>query len=380
MSLGICFIQGGKAHLVSDRKVTLLNNKDGGNTLCTREKIKVFKLGNVCYSVLGLEPLTDWVKGEIDTLDSFDVEKIKNICELMELRFWDSLDDNLKNVEWLENGNVALLSVLWASDKPEIGVISSDDGYIPKRYCEEGKLLGKAAVKADAMLSIILKHFRAGHPSIESILSHIFQEANSLDSAISKEFDLVCILPQKIISLTANKLTAGTIDAEVIDVTNLNADNITSGTITGREIRTASSGKCLEISLSDYSGYINFMDDNGNDKAWIYLNTSNDMVIRNGGDLSIRAADGNIDIQTLSSGQISLISQDDIYITPDSSSYCYIDGKLKHTGSQIGFFGVEPVTQQTAAKLADTATLSDVIIKTNGMLTKLGYYGLFEVS
>jgi len=40
----------------------------------------------------------------------------------------------------------------------------------------------------------------------------------------------------KIIGVSANKLTAGTIDASKIDVTNLNADNLTVGTINGKRI------------------------------------------------------------------------------------------------------------------------------------------------
>ena len=45
---------------------------------------------------------------------------------------------------------------------------------------------------------------------------------------------------EKVQSLSANKLTAGTIDASKIIVTNLNADNITVGTINGKHIGTGS--------------------------------------------------------------------------------------------------------------------------------------------
>lgn len=51
------------------------------------------------------------------------------------------------------------------------------------------------------------------------------------DSAVTNE---------KVQSLSANKLTAGTIDASKITVTNLNADNITVGTINGKRIGTSS--------------------------------------------------------------------------------------------------------------------------------------------
>lgn len=46
----------------------------------------------------------------------------------------------------------------------------------------------------------------------------------------------------KIYSLTANKLTAGTIDASVITVKNLNADNITVGTLAVERIKTPQGG------------------------------------------------------------------------------------------------------------------------------------------
>ena len=48
------------------------------------------------------------------------------------------------------------------------------------------------------------------------------------------------IANEKVISISANKLTAGTIDASKITVTNLNADNITVGTINGARIGNSS--------------------------------------------------------------------------------------------------------------------------------------------
>lgn len=48
------------------------------------------------------------------------------------------------------------------------------------------------------------------------------------------------VTSEKVQSLSANKLTAGTIDASKITVTNLNADNITVGTINGKRIGTGS--------------------------------------------------------------------------------------------------------------------------------------------
>ena len=52
-------------------------------------------------------------------------------------------------------------------------------------------------------------------------------------------------------SLSANKITAGTIDASIITVSNLDAGNITTGTLTGRTVRTSTSGRRVEVSAAD---------------------------------------------------------------------------------------------------------------------------------
>jgi len=50
------------------------------------------------------------------------------------------------------------------------------------------------------------------------------------------------ITDAKIASLSADKITTGTLDASQVNVINLNADNITAGTLTGRTVQTAVSG------------------------------------------------------------------------------------------------------------------------------------------
>ncbi len=47
---------------------------------------------------------------------------------------------------------------------------------------------------------------------------------------------------------------------------------------------------------------------------------------------------------------------------------------------QVGFFDKEPIMQQTATKLSSNATLSDVIVKVNGILGKLENYGLIKIT
>lgn len=234
----------------------------------------------------------------------------------------------------------------------------------------------------------------------------------------------------KIVSLTANKITAGIIDANIVTVNNLvvgtnvqigtakdaagvttiigntvtagyvnalnvkagsvDAENITGATITGKMLRTAASGKRVEISLSSYSGYINFTDSAGADRAWIYLNDLNTMQIRNGGDINILATN-NIMLQSMSAGNIS--------IYPAAGYECQIYGALRHGGSQLGFFNTLPVSQQTAAllgakvttEIAGSAYTSNeqlmlnnlktdmqlVYAKIDGLITRFKSYGLF---
>lgn len=233
MSLGICFIKDKSAFLVTDRAATVLS-ENGENTSKMFIKNKIFKLGDVYFSVMGVEPLVSWVLEEINTLPNFNVKKIQDICKVKEKTFWNNLDDNLKNASWLQNGKVALLGVLWASSKPEIGIMSSEEAYETKIHYDSGKLLCKSAIKPDTMLHIIQRNFQIGG-DIESVFSNIFKEANCIESAISKEFDFA-YASQKISCLTSSKLTAGTIDAEEIDVININADNIKTGTLTSVKI------------------------------------------------------------------------------------------------------------------------------------------------
>ena len=53
----------------------------------------------------------------------------------------------------------------------------------------------------------------------------------------------LAVTDAKIKDVSADKLTAGTIDASIIDVINIKADNITTGTLTGRTIQTDTPGK-----------------------------------------------------------------------------------------------------------------------------------------
>ena len=64
------------------------------------------------------------------------------------------------------------------------------------------------------MLSIIINQFKAEHESLIHTLNDIFAEANAYDNAISSSFD-VGFTNISYKKLYANKLTAGTITAEI---------------------------------------------------------------------------------------------------------------------------------------------------------------------
>jgi len=68
-------------------------------------------------------------------------------------------------------------------------------------------------------------------------------------------------------SISANKLTAGTIDARVITVSYLDAGNITSGTITGRTLQTSASGR--KVIIDGSNNYIRLDDQTGTATAFI---------------------------------------------------------------------------------------------------------------
>jgi hypothetical protein len=215
MSLGIAMIYGGQAFLATDKRVTLLD-ESGNNTNIQHDKNKLHKVGLTYFTAMGVEPLTTWVINEIKKLKDFDIQKVVMICRELELIFKNKLDTEIKEAQWLNDGSVELLSILWATEnpEPEIGLISSFDGYKVTIERMQGRLLAKSAVNTDNMLSIIINQFKAEHTSLIHILKDIFVEANAYDNAISSSFD-VGFTNTSYKRIYANKLTAGTITAKI---------------------------------------------------------------------------------------------------------------------------------------------------------------------
>lgn len=215
MSLAIAMIYGEQAFLATDRRVTLLD-ESGNNTNIQHEKNKLHKIGLTYFTAMGVEPLTNWVIDEIKKLKKFDIQKVVMICKEYEQIFKNKLDNEIKNAQWLNDGSVELLSILWATEtpKPEIGSISSFEGYKVTTERTQGRLLAKSAVNTDNMLSIIINQFNAEHESLIHILNDIFVEANAYDNAVSPGFD-IAFTNTSYKRIYANKLTAGTITAKI---------------------------------------------------------------------------------------------------------------------------------------------------------------------
>ena len=215
MSLGIAMIYGGQAFLATDKRVTLLD-ESGNNTNIQHDKNKLHKVGLTYFTVMGVEPLTTWVINEIKKLKDFDIQKVVMICRELELIFKNKLDTEIKEAQWLNDGSVELLSILWATEnpEPEIGLISSFDDYKVTTERTQGRLLAKSAVNTDNMLSIIINQFKAEHESLIHILKDIFVEANAYDNAISSSFD-VGFTNTSYKRIYANKLTAGKVTATI---------------------------------------------------------------------------------------------------------------------------------------------------------------------
>lgn len=93
-----------------------------------------------------------------------------------------------------------------------------------------GKLTARVATIEAAYISKTeTKQLLAGYADIN--LANV--KAGTIDSALIRDG---AITDAKIANVSANKLTAGTIDASKINVTNMNADNLTVGTINGQRI------------------------------------------------------------------------------------------------------------------------------------------------
>jgi hypothetical protein len=108
----------------------------------------------------------------------------------------------------------------------------------------------------------------------------------------------------------------------------------------------------------------------------VTINVNTDLTVGNniyiGQSLADKSVVFNGGTQIVANGYNMKLSASDLYLEANVS--------IGSPYSNVGFFGSYGYSKQSISLLSDSATLSDVIIKLNGLMTRLGYYGLFSVS
>ena len=170
------------------------------------------------------------VKGELYASEARIVDlEAANVTINDTLKAHDANIDNLKT-------NKADISTLNA-EKARIDALEAGKADISSLTAESARIDNLEANKADiSTLNAEIARIdtlEAGKADIDLANVNNAWITNGVikDASIANE---------KVISVSANKLTAGTIDASKITVTNLNADNITVGTINGARIGNSS--------------------------------------------------------------------------------------------------------------------------------------------
>ena len=170
------------------------------------------------------------VKGELYASEARIVDlEAANVTINDTLKAHDANIDNLKT-------NKADISTLNA-EKARIDALEAGKADISSLTAESARIDNLEANKAD------ITSLNAGIARIDTLEStkadiDLANVNNAwITNGVIKD---ASIANEKVISVSANKLTAGTIDASKITVTNLNADNITVGTINGARIGNSS--------------------------------------------------------------------------------------------------------------------------------------------
>lgn len=158
------------------------------------------------------------------------------------------------------------------ADKIEAGAIKTDK--LEARAVTAEKLAANAvtadkieagAIKTDKLdaNAVTAAKIAVGTINASHIASHTITADKIHAGAITAESGILAdgvvgtaqiadgsITDAKIVGLTANKITAGTINGSEINVTNLNADNITAGTINGQRIPQLGEDKIQDGAIS----------------------------------------------------------------------------------------------------------------------------------
>ena len=170
------------------------------------------------------------IKGELYASEARIVD-----LEASNVTINDTLKAHDANIDNLET-NKADISILNA-EKARIDALETGKADISSLTAESARIDSLEANKAD-ITSLNAEIARIDN--LESTKADIdLANVNNawIANGVIKD---ASIANEKVISVSANKLTAGTIDASKITVTNLNADNITVGTINGARIGNSS--------------------------------------------------------------------------------------------------------------------------------------------
>jgi hypothetical protein len=376
MTCGIGFIAGNRVYLGADMRITELQ-PDGSNGQYNDGSCKITQLSDkILMFCGGVVQATQPFKAKFlrefggkSILDQKDLDRITQLCRQEYDSFMQKVDDSLKNSPWLKD---FVLSVIIAENSdlgPRLIRFDIEDDFKPGIQSNEGAVCIKSAITPEILWPEVEKIAgnmqRSGFFDPIKFINRIFKRASEMDKSISAAHNVFVIPPAAPISSYAvQKITAGKITATIqIESPIINGGTINGGIINGAEINGGTInvdtditvGKSLHL-YKDGSPYVIFRNAS---------TTSGDSLII--GEVTEQGAGiAKLDRVDLMAGWLYVYDN------------LYVANKLSVEGN-IGFFGNTPVSQQTAQRLASDATLSQVIIKINGILDKLGEYGLFDV-
>ena len=192
--------------------------------------------------------------------------------------------------------------------------------------------------------------------------------------------------------------SAGTVTASNINITGGNISISNNATI-GNYLYIGNQSSLLEKGITFY---------NGNNTTGINLIDNGDFRVESDKNLALIAYDGLVQMSTVgTNGNIYIRASQNIELEA-SGYHCDIKadkinlyGEVAFDNNKIGFFGENPVIQQEASLLGDKFTtetadltygsievsmlthlksdVGNLYNKVNGILTKLSYYGLFDI-
>lgn len=201
------------------------------------------------------------VKKDVTELTNSFIQNSQIVnAEIENLKAKDSVIENsvIQNSEIIDSHvdkfNVidGVVQGLQATDATIQGKLTANEADINSLKAKDAVIENLVAQKADIaeleanyahISNGVIDNAKIGYADVDDLNVHYanidLANVNNawIDNGVIKD---AAISDAQIIGVSANKLTAGTIDASKIDVTNLNADNLTVGTINGKRIGKAS--------------------------------------------------------------------------------------------------------------------------------------------